>query len=253
MPVEPLEMPRMTSPRRVLLCGCAHTALVPPAVLDAARRRLDASGIEVEVVPDLCSLAARKDPLLRRIADGGPCAVVACAPRAVRWLFHAAGAPLPADEVTLLSLREPGALSRLDSWLPVDATPAAASGTAASMAPAGADGAWYPWFPVIDFDRCNHCRQCLSFCLFGVYDAPGGKVEVARPEACKADCPACARVCPVEAIVFPKFPHPPVSGAPGGTAADAVSKVDLSALLGGDVHARLRERNAGAKRRFIVE
>jgi NAD-dependent dihydropyrimidine dehydrogenase PreA subunit len=247
----------MTPPRRVLLCRCAHTALVPPAVWDAARRRLDASGIAVEVVPDLCALAARKDPLLRRFADGGPCAVVACAPRAVRWLFHVAGAPLPPDGVTLLSLREPGALSRIDAGLlarePAPPPREAAGAETPGAVPADADGAWYPWFPVIDFDRCNHCRQCLSFCLFGVYDAPGGKVEVARPEACKADCPACARVCPVEAIVFPKFPHPPVSGAPGGTAADAVSKVDLSALLGGDVHARLRERNAGAKRRFSVE
>ena len=27
---------------------------------------------------------------------------------------------------------------------------------------------WKPWFPVIDYDRCTNCMQCLSFCLFGV-------------------------------------------------------------------------------------
>src|SRR6266581_4822583 len=30
-------------------------------------------------------------------------------------------------------------------------------------------GDWKPWFPVIDYDRCTNCMQCLSFCLFGVY------------------------------------------------------------------------------------
>ena len=29
--------------------------------------------------------------------------------------------------------------------------------------------AWKPWFPVIDFDRCTNCMQCLTFCLFDVY------------------------------------------------------------------------------------
>ncbi len=33
----------------------------------------------------------------------------------------------------------------------------------------GKASAWKPWFPVIDYDRCTNCMQCLSFCLFGVY------------------------------------------------------------------------------------
>ena len=32
-------------------------------------------------------------------------------------------------------------------------------------------GTWKPWFPVIDYDRCTNCMQCLSVCLFGVYGA----------------------------------------------------------------------------------
>ena len=35
--------------------------------------------------------------------------------------------------------------------------------------PMNQPGAWKPWFPVIDYDRCTNCMQCLSFCLFGVY------------------------------------------------------------------------------------
>ncbi len=62
------------------------------------------------------------------------------------------------------------------------------------------------WYPVIDYSRCNQCLQCLEFCLFGVYevDAEGG-VVVMNPEACKPGCPACSRVCPERAIIFPLY------------------------------------------------
>src|SRR5690242_10324111 len=52
---------------------------------------------------------------------------------------------------------------------------------------------WKPWFPVIDYKRCTNCMQCLSFCLFDVYGAPGGQISVQKPQNCKTDCPACSR------------------------------------------------------------
>lgn len=114
---------------------------------------------------------------------------------------------------------------------------------------------WKPWFPVIDYGRCTNCMQCLSFCLFDVYGAPGGKINVQKPQNCKTDCPACSRVCPEVAILFPKYKAGPING-------DEVReedlhrekmKVDISALLGGDIYAALRERSAGAKQRFAKE
>ncbi len=58
-------------------------------------------------------------------------------------------------------------------------------------------GAWKPWFPVIDYDRCTNCMQCLSFCLFGVYGVDGDKhIQVQNNDNCKTNCPACSRVCP---------------------------------------------------------
>lgn len=117
-------------------------------------------------------------------------------------------------------------------------------------------GAWKPWFPVIDFSRCTNCMQCLSFCLFDVYGvSAGGKIEVRNQSNCKTDCPACSRVCPDVAILFPKYRHGPING-------DVVSeddirreamKVDISALLGGDIYAALRDRSAKAKSRFSAE
>ncbi len=115
---------------------------------------------------------------------------------------------------------------------------------------------WKPWFPVIDFDRCTHCMQCLSFCLFDVYGAtPDGKIQVQNESNCKTDCPACSRVCPEVAIMFPKYKAGPING-------DVVSdddvrreamKVDISALLGGDIYALLRDRSEKAKSRFSKE
>ena len=51
-------------------------------------------------------MSARRDPGLKKIADGGCTKIAACYPRAVKWLFHAAGAPLPDEGVTVLNMRE---------------------------------------------------------------------------------------------------------------------------------------------------
>ena len=121
---------------------------------------------------------------------------------------------------------------------------------------AAKSGAWKPWFPVIDYGRCTNCMQCLSFCLFDVYGvSTAGKIQVRNQDNCKTDCPACSRVCPEVAIMFPKYRHGPING-------DQVSqddmrreamKVDISALLGGDIYSLLRDRSAKAKSRFSKE
>ena len=117
-------------------------------------------------------------------------------------------------------------------------------------------GEWKPWFPVIDYDRCTNCMQCLSFCLFGVYGADAtGRIEVQTNDNCKTNCPACSRVCPEAAIMFPKYKAGPINGD-AVTAADLGRermKVDISALLGGDVYASLRQRSDDAKVRFSKE
>jgi len=117
-------------------------------------------------------------------------------------------------------------------------------------------GGWKPWFPVIDYNRCTNCMQCLSFCLFDVYGvSKGGQIQVQNHDNCKTDCPACSRVCPEVAILFPKYRHGPIHG--GEIQAEDVRreamKVDISALLGGDIYAALRDRSAKAKSRFSKE
>ncbi|MBI1896207.1 MAG: 4Fe-4S dicluster domain-containing protein [Acidobacteria bacterium] len=124
------------------------------------------------------------------------------------------------------------------------------------QASVAAPGKWKPWFPVIDYNRCTNCMQCLSFCLFDVYGtSPEGKIRVQNQSNCKTDCPACSRVCPEVAILFPKYRHGPIHG--GEVNADDLRreamKVDISALLGGDIYSMLRDRSAKAKSRFSKE
>jgi hypothetical protein len=96
----------VSAPPRLVYCHCAYAKVVPPEVKSEVLRRLCASGKPFEAVADLCEMSARKDPELRRYADGAPTRIAACFPRAVKWLFHAAQAPLPPQAVEVLNMRE---------------------------------------------------------------------------------------------------------------------------------------------------
>lgn len=86
------------------------------------------------------------------------------------------------------------------------------------------------WYPVIDYSRCTNCMECIDFCLFGVYGVDRGEtILVDQPDNCRKGCPACSRVCPENAIMFPQHKTPAIAGAP----VDASGfKIDLSKLFG---------------------
>ncbi len=239
---------------RIVYCHCAYVDVVPSAVRDAVLGKLCASGVAVEAVADLCELAARRDPRLKELAERAT-HVIACFPRAVRWLFAAGGVELP-DGVEVLNMRAEPAEAIVaavggDPDAAVDAS--AAEGAEAIRSRVEAQrGGWVPWFPVIDRDRCKGCGQCVDFCLFGAFAvADDGTVEVRQPASCKTWCPACARVCPEVAIIFPKHKASPVNGGEVTEADERREKVaiDPSKLLQGDVYAALRARG----RRFAAD
>jgi hypothetical protein len=92
---------------RILYCHCAYAQVVPKAVKEEVLRRLGESGVAFDAVPDLCEMSARRDPALAQLAagSGGRVKIAACYPRAVKWLFHAAGAPLPEQGVDIVNMR----------------------------------------------------------------------------------------------------------------------------------------------------
>lgn len=234
----------------ILFCKCVHYDVILPIVREQVLRGISGIGADVQVVDDLCGLAAHQDPRLRAWAQRSSLAIVACFPRAIRCLFHAAGVPLP-EQTRFFNMRtqSPEEITRelmMDdgsSMIEKESEPSAPNHQSTII---DQQSDWVPWFPVIDYDRCVNCKQCLNFCLFGVYGlSDEGRVEVQKPSGCKTNCPACARVCPRQAIIFPKYPDSPINGDEVTTDAGAGPKDEQPAA---DIYQRLRNRSAGAKR-----
>ena len=86
------------TPHKILYCRCAFAQVVPEETKNSVLEGLCESESNFECVTDLCEMAARKDPRLTDLIDGDqPVSVVACYPRAVRWLFHQAGVKVPEE------------------------------------------------------------------------------------------------------------------------------------------------------------
>ena len=110
----------------------------------------------------------------------------------------------------------------------------------ALLAPAGRR-----WYPVIDYNRCTNCLECLDFCLFGVYGVDSiERILVENQDQCKKGCPACSRVCPQQAIIFPEYKSAAIAGAETGAVSGL--KIDLSRLFGGDMGDALAGGGSGA-------
>lgn len=107
------------SKKKILYCRCAFAQVVPKEVKDEVLERLSDSDVSFECVSDLCEMSARKDSRLANLlGDGEPVQIAACYPRAVRWLFHAAGVPFPEEEsVEVLNMREQSADEICDKLL----------------------------------------------------------------------------------------------------------------------------------------
>ncbi len=103
------------------------------------------------------------------------------------------------------------------------------------------------WYPVVDYSRCTDCMECIDFCLFGVYGVDEAEhVLVELPDNCRKGCPACSRVCPENAIMFPQHKTPAIAGELRETGG---LKLDLSSLFGAaeglsnDLDVAIRERD----------
>lgn len=108
------------------------------------------------------------------------------------------------------------------------------------------------WYPVIDYSRCTNCMECIDFCLFGVYGVDNiGRINVENQDSCKKGCPACSRVCPEQAIMFPDYKSPAIAGAPVGAVTGL--KIDLSKLFGGDTKDSLSQAVAERDRELVAD
>jgi len=100
-----LNLRNMENGCRILYCHCSYAQVVPKDVKEEVLRKLTESGRSFDAVADLCEMSARKDPSLNELAAGGDVKIVACYPRAVKWLFNQAGVKLPEQGVEVLNMR----------------------------------------------------------------------------------------------------------------------------------------------------
>ena len=170
------------------------------------------AGASVLIVPHLYHLA-EDDAVWAELAGAGGLLLVLAwlYPRPAEWLLrrHALGQ-------AGLQTFDMGAYDRPEACFEAatkDLEPAAGKGMIRDLGSPPASR----WHPVIDYSRCTGCGQCMQFCLFGVYELDGAEtVRATHPDNCKPGCPACARICPVGAIMFPLCDRDEaIAGAPG--------------------------------------
>ena len=156
--------------------------------------------------PYLCSPTLGL-PFLNSLLKNDTVVTLACYQRSQKWLFKSCKGELVHVNMRDLGLNE--VITEMKNILP------AKNGENTEEI--------HEWFPVIDYDRCTGCGSCFDFCIFGVFDIQEdqGGVKVANPYNCKDNCPACARDCPEEAIIFAKSTEKWVSGGEGEGSSEA--------------------------------
>jgi hypothetical protein len=118
----------MSHPTRILYCHCQYAQVLPKEVKEAVLLSLCEADVQFDAVADLCELSARRDPLLKELAGGGPLKIAACFPRAVKWLFAAAGAPLDPAQTQVCNMRTDSAQTASTALLQEPLTPNLPSG-----------------------------------------------------------------------------------------------------------------------------
>ena len=114
----------------ILYCHCTYAQVVPADVREAVLQKLCESGRPFEAVADLCELSARKDPQLKLLAGNGGVKIAACFPRALKWLFASAGAPLDPAKTEVLNMRSQTADQVIAGLLAAELSPNLPAGKA---------------------------------------------------------------------------------------------------------------------------
>lgn len=228
--------------KKVILCNCRGERIAPD-LLNAIEAHLKRRPVSFYHVTDLCGVAAiSREKVSSLFINGTDYLVLGCYRRTLDLLLNQcgrnAGSHTVYKHINLIGISNDEAVNQIDEFCgKEEGTP--------DITYISEDSGWSSWYPVIDYARCSSCGQCADFCLFGVYEKTGNRVMVVNPQGCKDNCPACARICPSAAIIFPKYKY---GGAIGGS--DEIDEIsehlrqiqDIDNILGGDIYEALRKR-----------
>lgn len=234
----------------IIFCQC-NGERINPSLLVSVKDYLKDTRADVTILNDLCGIAAKKRDVLKDLYPSGmEYLIIGCYKRTMDLLIEQAGVYNYNADHKHLNLLEVTDQARIREQINEFTRGLPGKAVVTEIAE---DSGWPSWYPVIDYTRCTACGQCADFCLFGVYEKTWAKVQVVNPQNCKNNCPACARICPQTALIFPKYKH---GGAIGGS--EEINEVeelnrqtqDISDLLGGDIYVALERRKL--KRRSII-
>lgn len=238
-----------TPVKQIFYCNCGGER-IGNELKAAVESALTDVPVKVTVLSDLCGLAAlHGEKLSGLFKPETEYMVIGCYKRTMNLLFEKVS-NAPATEIiehlNLIGETRESVSEKITGFT------AGAAGPAERTEITEGSG-WPSWYPVIDHTRCTNCGQCADFCLFGVYEKAEAYPLVVHPQGCKNNCPACGRICPSAAIIFPKYKH---GGAIGGSdeineqAEQQRQAQDIEQILGNDLYEALERRRA--KRRSII-
>ena len=230
------------SQQNIVICACASRSFISKVQVAELVATLQQAGYNVTIVADLCESAATDPARMRELVAGN--IIMGCYTRALRALADRADCSAAKNinirgrkvEQVLKELNLDDAMDHDEEW---QARRNAALAEINAFTVKVATDAWYP---VLDYEKCVDCGKCHDFCLFGVYSIEDGKVKVAQPQNCKNNCPACSRVCPAEAVIFPKYERSPING--GSASEEGVIMLDMDTMYADALRARLEQRRA---------
>lgn len=230
------------SQQNIVICACASRSFISKVQVAELVATLQQAGYNVTIEADLCETAETDPARMRELVTGN--IIMGCYTRALRALADRADCSAAKNinirgrrvEQVLKELNLDDAMNHDEEW---QARRDAALAEINAFTVKVATDAWYP---ILDYERCVDCGKCHDFCLFGVYSIEDGKVKVAQPQNCKNNCPACSRVCPTEAVIFPKYERSPING--GSASEEGVIMLDMDTMYADALRARLEQRRA---------
>lgn len=236
--------------KHILFCNCGGSR-IETDIFSSVDEHLRKMPVGITKLSDLCGLVAKKKEVISELINRDTeILVIGCYSRTMNLLFDQIRKDsiefTPFNHINLIESTAEKAIEEINNFC------AGYDGNSEYQEIAE-DSGWPSWYPVIDYSRCTACGQCSDFCLFGVYENDGKEVKVINPEGCKNNCPACGRICPATAIIFPKYKY---GGAIGGSedideqAEQQRQAKDVENFLGNDIYAALERRKA--KRRSII-
>lgn len=189
----------------IFICSCEKAEKISQEKIKLLKDELNEEDIAFTLITDLCGTAVETPELLQVFKENDKSLLIGCNERSMEWILHRADVKTCCSNVEFV---------HIDNFNIEAINKSEYNGISSQISYNNDE--WKPWYPVVDYSKCSNCQQCANFCLFGVYKLDDFKIlRVENPSNCKDQCPACARVCPEQAIIFPKHKESPIDGGEG--------------------------------------